>query len=99
MRAAMLKPELIKLISDRNPHLYQRDVENIVNAILGEIVGAMARGDRVELRDFGTFSVRQWRSRIARNPRTGTAVAVKKKAHPHFKAGKEMRARLNRSSV
>jgi hypothetical protein len=46
----MLKPELIKLISDRNPHLYQRDVENIVNAILGEIIAAMARGDRVELR-------------------------------------------------
>ena len=65
----MLKPELIKLISDRNPHLYQRDAENIVNAILGEIVAAMARGDRVELRDFGTFSVRQWKSRIGRNPR------------------------------
>ena len=95
----MLKPELIKLISDRNPHLFQRDAENIVNAILGEIVAAMARGERVELRDFGTFSVRQWKSRIARNPRTGVAVAVKKKVHPAFRAGKEMRARLNRSSV
>jgi integration host factor subunit beta len=52
MRAAMLKSELVKLIYDRNPHLYQRDVENLVEAILGEIVGAMARGDRVELRDF-----------------------------------------------
>ena len=95
----MLKSELIRLIYDQNLHLHQRDVENIIEAMIGEIVGAMARGDRVELRDFGTFSVRQWRSRIARNPRTGTAVAVKKKAHPHFKAGKEMRARLNRSSV
>jgi integration host factor subunit beta len=99
MRAAMLKPELIKLISDRNPHLYQRDVENIVNAILGEIIAAMARGDRVELRDFGVFSVRQWPSRIGRNPRSQAAVAVEKKARPYFKAGKEMRARLNRSSV
>ena len=93
----MLKSELVKLISDRNPHLYQRDAENIVNAILGEIVAAMARGDRVELRDFGTFSVRQWKSRIGRNPRTQAAVAVEKKVHPFFKAGKEMRARLNRS--
>ena len=99
MRAAMLKSELIRLIYDQNLHLRQRDVENIVDAILGAIVGAMAQGDRVELRDFGTFSVRQWKSRIARNPRTGVAVAVKKKVHPAFRAGKEMRARLNRSSV
>jgi integration host factor subunit beta len=95
----MLKPELIKLISDRVPHLYQRDVENIVEAILGEIVAAMARGDRVELRDFGTFSVRQSPSRIGRNPRSHAAVAVEKKARPYFKAGKGMRVRLNRSSV
>ena len=93
----MLKSELVRLISDRNPHLYQRDAENIVNAILGEIVAAMARGDRVELRDFGTFSVRQWKSRIGRNPRTQAAVAIEGKARPFFKAGKEMRARLNRS--
>ena len=58
----------------------------------------MARGDRVELRDFGVFSVRQWPSRIGRNPRSQAAVAVEKKARPYLKAGKEMRARLNRSS-
>ena len=85
----MLKPELIKLISDRNPHLYQRDVENIVNAILGEIIAAMARGDRVELRDFGTFSVRQWKSRIGRNPRTQAAVAIEEKARPFFKPARK----------
>ena len=95
----MLKSELIKRISDRNLHLRQRDVENLVDAILGEIVAAMVRGDRVELRGFGNFSVRQWKSRIGRNPQTGVAVAVKKKVHPSFRAGKEMRARLNRSSV
>jgi integration host factor subunit beta len=96
----MVKSELAKRIFDQNPHLlYQRDAENVVDAILGEIVVALARGGRVELRGFGNFSVRQWKSRIARNPRTGVAVVVKKKAHPFFKAGKEMRARLNRSSV
>jgi integration host factor subunit beta len=95
----MLKSELVRLIYDRNPHLHQRDAENIVDAILGEIVAAMVRGDRVELRGFGNFSVRQWKSRITRDPRTGTAMVVEKKAHLIFKAGKEMRARLNRSSV
>jgi nucleoid DNA-binding protein len=64
----MIKSELVQHISTSNPHLYQRDVENIVNAILDEIVAAMARGDRVELRGFGAFSVKHrpqsphWRS-------------------------------------
>ena len=51
----MIKSELVQHISTSNPHLYQRDVENIVNAILNEIVAAMSRGDRVELRGFGAF--------------------------------------------
>ena len=54
----MIKSELVQRIASQNPHLYQRDVENIVNAILGEITGAMAQGDRVELRGFGAFSVK-----------------------------------------
>jgi integration host factor subunit beta len=95
----MVKSELARRIFDQNPHLYQRDVENIVDAILGKIVGALARADRVELRGFGNFSVRQWKSRIARNPRTGVAVVVKKKVHPFFRTSKEMRVRLNRSPV
>jgi len=61
----MIKSELIQRISEQNPHLYQRDVENIVNAILGEIIAAMARGDRVELRGLGAFSVKK---RSKRNP-------------------------------
>jgi integration host factor subunit beta len=93
----MIKSELVRRIFDRNPHLYQRDVENIVDAILGEITAALARGDRVEIRGFGIFSVRSRRARTARNPRTGRAVAVERKTHPFFKAGKEMGARLNRS--
>jgi integration host factor subunit beta len=95
----MIKSELVDRISLQNSHLYRRAVENIINAMLGEIIAAMARGDRVELRGFGTFSVRNRSARTARNPRTGTAVAVEKKAHPFFKTGKEMRERLNRSTA
>ena len=72
----MIKSELVQRISGQNPHLYQRDVENIVNAILGEIVAALARGDRVELRGFGAFSVKNRPARAGRNPRTGAHVAV-----------------------
>ena len=91
----MIKSELVQRISMQNPHLYQRDVENIVNAILGEIVAAMARGDRVELRGFGAFSVKHRPARSGRNPRTGAHVSVDRKSVPFFKTGKEMRERLN----
>ena len=91
----MIKSELVTRIAAQNPHLYQRDVENIVNAILNEIVAAMARGDRVELRGFGAFSVKQRSSRTGRNPRTGESVAVAEKFIPFFKTGKELRERLN----
>jgi integration host factor subunit beta len=91
----MIKSELIQRITAHNPHLYERDVENIVNAILGLIAVAMARGDRVELRGFGAFSVKLRNARAGRNPRTGARVAVPMKTVPYFKAGKEMRLRLN----
>jgi len=95
----MLKSELVERISSQNPHLYQRDIEKIVNAILDEIVGALRRGDRVELRGFGAFSGKVRGPRQGRNPRTGAVVAVAKKAVPAFKTGKEMRARLNRETL
>ncbi len=91
----MIKSELVQKLADRNPHLYQRDVEHIVNAVLGEIEGAMTRGDRVELRGFGAFSVKNRPPRTGRNPRTGQKVAVTEKYVPFFKTGKEMRERLN----
>ena len=75
----MIKSELVQRISSQNPHLYQRDVENIVNAILGEIIAAMARGDRVELRGFGAFSVKNRPARTGRNPRTGAHVSVERR--------------------
>lgn len=94
----MIKSELVQRIADANPHLYQRDVELIVNAILDEIVGALSRGDRVELRGFGAFSVKNRPARIGRNPRTGAKVSVDEKHVPYFKTGKEMRERLNGGS-
>ena len=92
----MIKSELVQQIAEQNPHLYQRDVENIVNAILNEIVAALARGDRVELRGFGAFSVKSRPARTGRNPRTGAHVSVEEKFVPFFKTGKELRERLNR---
>ena len=91
----MIKSELIQKLSEQNPHLYQRDVENIVNAILNEITNALSRGDRVELRGFGAFSVKNRPARTGRNPRTGSRVSVPEKYVPFFKTGKEMRERLN----
>jgi integration host factor subunit beta len=75
----VIKSELIERIASRNPHLYQRDVEHIVNAILEEVVTALARGDRVELRGFGAFSVKNRPARTGRNPRTGEQVVVAEK--------------------
>jgi integration host factor subunit beta len=91
----MIRSELIQKIADENPHLYQRDVERIVNTIFDEVTGAMARGDRVELRGFGAFSVKQRDARTGRNPRTGETVEVEQKHVPFFKTGKLLRDRLN----
>ncbi|MEL6206108.1 MAG: integration host factor subunit beta [Pseudomonadota bacterium] len=91
----MIRSELIQIIADENPHLYQRDVERIVNTIFEEIIDAMARGDRVELRGFGAFSVKKRDARVGRNPRTGESVSVEEKHVPFFKTGKLLRDRLN----
>ncbi len=92
----MIKSELVQVIADKNPHLYHRDVENIVSAILDEISEALARGNRVELRGFGAFSVKNRPARTARNPKTGEKVSVEEKWVPFFKTGKELRERLNK---
>jgi len=92
----MTKSELIAKLAALNPHLYQRDVERIVATIFDEITNALARGDRVELRGFGAFSVKQRDSRTGRNPRTGEAVSVTEKRVPYFKTGKDLRDRINR---
>ncbi len=91
----MTKSELIARLAAENPHLYQRDVERIVTTIFDEITDALSRGDRVELRGFGAFSIKERGARIGRNPRTGDAVRVDGKFIPYFKTGKQLREKLN----
>ncbi len=91
----MIRSELIQKIADENPHLTQRHVERIVNTVFEEIIEALAKGDRVELRGFGAFSVKARDARVGRNPRTGEAVQVDDKKVPFFKTGKLLRDRLN----
>lgn len=91
----MTKSELIAELAAANPHLLGRDVELIVQTIFSEISAALARGDRVELRGFGAFTVKKRDARTGRNPRTGEMVAVDEKVVPFFKAGKELRERVN----
>ena len=91
----MIRSELIQKVAEENPHLFQRDVERIVNTIFEEIIAAMTRGDRVELRGFGAFSVKKRDARTGRNPRTGDSVEVEEKHVPFFKTGKLLRDRLN----
>jgi integration host factor subunit beta len=92
---SMTKSDLIKRLADANPHLYLRDVERIVGTVFEQISAALERGDRVELRGFGAFSIRSRGSRTGRNPRTGDEVHVPNKVVPYFKTGKELRERLN----
>lgn len=84
----MTKSELIQRLAEKNPHLYMRDVEKIVETIFEEITDALAEGDRVELRGFGAFSVKERDARMGRNPRTGESVFVESKRLPFFKTGK-----------
>jgi integration host factor subunit beta len=85
----LVKSEPVQRLVERNPHLYQRDVENIVDAILDEITNALARFDRVELRGFGVFSTRERRERTGRNPRTGDNILVTEKRLPAFRTGRK----------
>lgn len=91
----MIRSELIQKIADENPHLTQRHVERIVHTVFEEITSALSRGDRVELRGFGAFSVKERDARTGRNPRTGEPVEVEDKKVPFFKTGKLLRDRLN----
>ena len=91
----MIKSELVARLAERNPHLYLRDVELAVSTIFEEVAAALARGERVEIRGFGSFSVRRRPARVGRNPATGERVDVAAKVTPHFRTGKQLRQRLN----
>ncbi|MEQ8830889.1 MAG: integration host factor subunit beta [Alphaproteobacteria bacterium] len=92
----MTRSDLIARIA-QNRGLFQRDVERVVATVFEEVTNALSRGDRVELRGFGAFSVKDRDARTGRNPRTGEAVDVDAKSVPFFKTGKQLRERLNDS--
>jgi integration host factor subunit beta len=94
-KVVMTKSELIQHLADANPHLYQRDIERIVTTIFEEITSALEKGNRVELRGFGAFSIKNRGSRVGRNPRSGEVVNVAAKRLPYFKTGKQLREKLN----
>ncbi len=91
----MIRSELVQKLADENPGLSLREVDAIVTIFFDEITGQLAKNGRVELRGFGTFSIRSRKERTGRNPRTGDSVDVTAKGVPYFKAGKEVRVRLN----
>jgi len=91
----MIRSELVQKIMEENPVLNVNDAERIVNTIFDEIIETMAKGDRVELRGFGAFSVKERKARKGRNPKTGEPVDVVNKHVPFFKTGKLLRDRLN----
>ena len=93
----MTRSELIAELAATNPHLRGNDIDLIVATVFEEISAALARGERVELRGFGAFTIKKRDARTGRNPRTGEAVPVDEKAVPFFKAGKEMRERVNKA--
>jgi integration host factor subunit beta len=91
----MTKSELVSRLAGANPHLTQRNVEIIVATIFGQITAALSRGDRVELRGFGSFSVKRREGRVGLNPKTGDGVNVPEKLIPTFRPGRPMHHWLN----
>ena len=91
----MIKSELVARLAERNPHLYLRDVELAVSTVFEEVAAALARGERVEIRGFGSFTVRRRGARVGRNPATGERVEVAAKAIPYFRTGRQLHHRLN----
>lgn len=91
----MTKSGLIEAVAARMPHLAQRDLEVVVNTMFDAMTHALAMGDRIEIRGFGSFSVRHRRSRQGRNPKTGELIDVPAKRVPFFTVGHELKERVN----
>ncbi len=94
----MTKSELINLLTGHQGQLQPRDVELAVKELLEQMSAALATGERIEVRGFGSFSLHYRPPRTGRNPKTGSAVQVPDKFVPHFKPGKELRERVNGNS-
>jgi len=93
----MTKSELVEMIADKQGNITRREAEVVINTIFAAIGDALASGDRVELRGFGSFTIKQRTARIGRNPKTGDSVQVPAKVVPHFKPGKELRERVDQN--
>ena len=93
----MTKSELIALLAAKNPNLTPHDVEAAVKSMMDSLTRALATGERIEIRGFGSFSLHHRQPRLARNPKSGEAVMLSERYTPHFKPGKELRARVNAS--
>lgn len=91
----MLRSELVDKLHEENPHLTRRDMERVVSVIFESVIQTLEQGARVELRGFGAFSTRHRKARQGRNPRTGGSVFVPEKHVPFFRAGKELKARID----
>jgi integration host factor subunit beta len=91
----MTKSQLIARLSKRFPHLLQRDIESLVNTVFGDIANGLVQGKRIELRGFGAFSIRKREPRVARNPKNGASVSVGSRFAVYFRAGKQLRERIN----
>ncbi len=91
----MTRSHLLLRLATQKPHLTHREVGRLVNAIFETIAAGLARGDRIELRGFGSFVVKEQAPRVGRNPRTGETVHVAAKLRPYFRSGKELRRRIN----
>lgn len=91
----MTKSELIARLAERNPRLVARDADEAVNTMLDAMTDALAGGQRIEIRGFGSFALNYRPPRLGRNPKSGDRVQVPAKYVPHFKAGKELRERVD----
>ena len=94
-KGSVTKSDLIEMVSARMPHVPKKDVETVVNTVFDSMTEAMAKDERVEIRGFGSFTVKKRRARDGRNPKTGERVFVPTKRIPFFTVGKELRERVN----
>ncbi len=95
----MTKSELVLRLAKKYPHLYQRDIETLVETIFDDISETLIEGGRVELRGFGAFSIRKREARKARNPKNGQEVSIGERFAIYFRTGKDLRERINKPSV
>ena len=97
MVCEMVKSELALRLAARHKHLVHKDAQIAVDLIVGAMIKALVQGDRIELRDFGSFTLRQHKSRKARNPKTGAVVYVPSKSMVYFRSGADLKQRVNAS--